>query len=247
MKITLPLLLTCTSVLFTSCDSNTPLDSGVDESELATVLSVPANGDTIIFSNTDGKAGPFLEEITLTGATTSTTSINYEYSQVTSQRFDLNAVTQSGGTELSGPLDNLLGEPVTLSSRFRELILREEADFTSDELQEVIDLLNPSGASLIIDPDDPLKILSTIERRYRFEVTSNLGDKIRGSMGGVYFAQENSYLVSFREPTTSELNKYRFITIQHKIPFITGLANGVQVTERGTFVLDLVNRNNQPR
>jgi len=65
-------------------------------------------------------------------------------------------------------------------------------------------------------------------------------------MGGVYFAIESSIVVSFRPPTPSELNRYRFLTINHKIPFLTDLRTPVQVTERGTFVFDLVNVDNAP-
>ncbi len=247
MKFTLPLLMTCATALLTSCDSSTLLNTSIDETKLATVLSVPASGDKIIFSNTDGKPGPFLEEIVLDGSKTNTAFATYEYRQISPQRFDLDVVNRLGDSSVDVSLDNLLGEPTTLSSRFRELILRQEADFTTEELQEIVDLLNPAGASLIIDPDDPLQILSTVRRRYHFEITSNEGDKIRGSMGGNYYVEENSFIVGFREPTGAELNTYRFLTIKHKIPFITRLSNGIQITERGTFVMDLVNRNNQPR
>lgn len=247
MKFTLPILLTCAAALFSSCDSSTLLNTSIDETKVATVLKVPALGDKLIFSNTDGKPGPFIEEVVLTGAETVTAFAVYEYRQISSQRFDIDVVNILGDSSIDVSLDGLLGEPTTLSSRFRELILREEAVFTTAELEEIVGLLNPAGASLIIDPDNPLQILSTVRRRYHFEVTSNEGDKIRGSMGGSYYAEENSFIVGFREPTGSELNTYRFLTIKHKIPFITGISNGIQITERGTFVLDLVNRNNQPR
>lgn len=248
MKITKLLLFTFTTVFIASCDSTTPLNTGVDESQLATVLTVPANGDKLIFTNTDDKPAPFLPEITLTGLTTSTSNISYVYSQVTNQQFDLDVTLRNNQSlSLDPAINNILGEPTTLSSRFRELIFREEADFTVDELQEIIDLLNPSGASLIINPDNSLQILATTNRKYRFEVRSNQGDKIRGSMGGVYFAEESSLVVDFREPTPSELNTFRFLTINHKIPFLTGERERLQITERGTFIFDLVNRNNQPR
>ena len=183
MKITSILLLTLSSVFLISCDSGTPLNNGTDESQLAKALTVPADGDKIIFSNTDSKPEPFLPEVTLASTLTTTPNVNYTYRQVTNQQFGLD-VESRNATDLSPAVSNLLGEPTTLSARFRQLIFRDEADFTAEELQEAIDLLNPSGASLIIDPDDPLKILASSERRYLFEIRSNLGDKLRGAMGG---------------------------------------------------------------
>ncbi|MFT5634299.1 MAG: hypothetical protein ACI9SQ_002031 [Rubritalea sp.] len=248
MKTTLLLLITCTSVLITSCDSTTPLNTGVDELALATVLKTPADGDTIIFSNTDAKPDPFLAEIELTGLVTATPNISYTYRQVSLQVFTLDVSLQNDlAANLNVPINNLLGEPTTLISRFRELLFRDEVDFTEAELQEIVDLMNPSGASLLINPDDPTEIMATTDRRYSFEVRSNQGDKILGSMGGVYFAEENSIVVGFRSPTVTELNTFRFLTIKHKIPFLTGQRNNIQVTERGNFVIDLINRNGQPR
>jgi hypothetical protein len=248
MKITIPLLLTFAAILFTSCDSTTPLDTGVNEDKLATALTAPADGDKILFTNTDDKDDPFLDELELSGETSTSPNISYVYRRVSDQRFDLDVNFRNNQSLTLAPaLNNVLGEPTTLSSRFRELIFRDEVDFTPAELKEIIDLINPSGASLIINPDDPLQILATSNRRYRFEIRSNEGDKIRGSIGGVYFADESSLVVGFREPTGAELGQFRFLTIKHKIPFLTGVRNRLQVTERGTFVMDLVNRNGQPR
>jgi hypothetical protein len=248
MKILSLLLLVITTVFITSCDSATPLDTGIDGTKLAKALKQPANGDTIIFTNTDSKPDPFLPEIVLTGLTTTSPNISYVYTLVSDHRFNLDVNNRNDElVSLDLAVNNVIGEPTNLGSRFRELIFREEANFTVGELQEIIDLLNPSGASLFINPDDPTEILASSDRVYRFEIRSNEGDKLIGSMGGVYFVEESSIVVDFREPTPSELNTYRFLTINHKIPFLTGKTNRLQVTERGNFVIDLVNRNNQPR
>lgn len=248
MKITTLTLISIASLLFTSCDSSTPLDTGVNILERATVLRVPADGDTLVFSNIDDKSAPFVGQFVFEGARTITPIFVYDYRQITRYRFDLNLTRLvSSDRALDDALSNILGDPTPLSSRFRQLIFREDDDFSTEELQEIASLLNPSGAALLVDPDDPLKLLSTADRVYHFEVTSNVGDQLRGSMGGTYFTEENSYQVGFRNPTGAELNRYRFLTINHKLPFISGLTNGIRVTEKGTFIMDLVNRDNQPR
>ncbi len=248
MKIASKLILILAVASLYSCDSASLPNDGTDEDARATVLRQPANGDKIIFTNTDPKPDPFLTDITLTGLRTVTTNISYIYKQVSNYQFNLEvALRNNNASTLDPVLINVLGDPTPLGSRFRELIFRDEAVFTNAELLEIISFLNPSGASLFINPDDPLEIAASTNRLYLFEVRSNQGDKIRGSMGGVYYTEESSIKVAFRDPTPNEYRLFRFLTIKHKIPYITGIRNLGQVTERGTFVMDLFNRNNQPR
>jgi hypothetical protein len=193
-----------------------------ESGQQATVVTFGPAGDTALGTTTYDytKAGEFIFNVVERPTTDPQQSLD---------RALLNTLSGQTGTE--SPLD----------SRLRELLHRDTDNFTTDELDEIASILNPSGANLSLSSSGGL--IRTTSSTFFNEVTSTRGDQRRGSMGGRYFVESDVLDVDFREPTSSERAILRFFDGDNLIPFINETSfRTAERTEEGTWSLRLVNQ-----
>jgi len=246
LKKILPISLSLSaSMLFSSCDSEpfsvgtSPLDFPDAVTE-ALVSLVP--GDTIEFT-TQINGSPVVDQLNFVGPNTAETfgAPPFLYEVQGPQEFTLTALFASQAN-LTSALDVALGDPSPLGTRIRELLLIGDSDnFTNADLVEIVTLLNPLGAELAINPDNPLQLVATAERRLRQQITSTNIDQFEGVQGGIYESEDVSLIVNFRVPSLSDLAQFRFITTQTRIPQVSTTAIDPFVSDLGTWVINFTN------
>ena len=156
--------------------------------------------------------------------------------------FEIRIITNPVGN-LSTAVELVLDNPGAIGVQLRAILLKEEIeDFTAFDLSEIARILNPLGADLSIDPEDPLQLNAPDTQVYSHLVTSTNAELQGGAMGGNYLLDENGLRVSFRRPTVAEITSARFLTLQHWIPVITNDSYLIENLEQGAFTFEFNNR-----
>lgn len=217
--------------------------------EVAESLSESENNDRIDFTSLTGVAGFRIPNNIIFSGNTGTenksdTGQTYEYVKTGASLFNL-VSTSDSAENLSRSLGVTLGAPSPLGTRLRELLLRATANFTAAEIVEILNILNSSGASLFVDANNPLQILSNDRITIRHRITSNNRDLLAGTARGPYRVDVRALQVGFRAPTRQELSDFRLLTVDHKIPFITSTASTEENINSGIWVMSIANRENR--
>ncbi len=243
MKVHKIILLSIGTALLSSCDSSTPLSNQIQtNADRAKALDVPVRGDTLSFTSTNGDTniGQLVFDANGISNVGDGTAF-YTYRKLSDYSFSL-TLEGNFSIDVKFPLivENLLGSNSSLAAEFRTLIVnRLRPDFTPAEVTRLKAILNPAGADLSGDTVDELFV--TFGRQYTNIVTSTEGNKILGTIGGVYQLDANSAKLSFRPPNAAEISRFRFLSPASQIPFVTGIIQKVDNLENGTWVSELVN------
>lgn len=175
------------------------------------------------------------------GGTASQTNNFFSYSKTGEKLFVVERTSSyTAQQRLSISLSNtLLGTSTNaqLGSRLRELIHRDDPDFTEDELKEIISILNPSGATLSLLDDGTL--VTSENDTYTHLVTSSREERNNGTMGGTYYIESDAINVVFRNPTQEEMNAIRFLGADDWIPDIGIQFYSDERVESGNWELEL--------
>jgi len=124
----------------------------------------------------------------------------------------------------------------------RALLQRPEPNFTDEEIAEITGIVAAAGGNVRVSEDDPQQIIFPTSSQYRAVITSTIGDRNLGAIGGTYLLEGPSQNVIFRGPSDEELALFRFLSSEVQIPAVdTSSSNSEEVFERGTFVLELEN------
>jgi len=235
----------CATMLVSSCDSEpftvgtSPLDFPDAVTEALTSL-VP--GDSIEYTSSTPSSS-VIEQLTFVAPNTAETfgAPPFFYEAIGPQEFTLTAVFGSQ-VNLTTALDVALGDPSPLGTQIRDILLIGDADnFTNADLVDIVTLLNPLGAELAINPDNPLQLVATAERRILQQINSTNIDQFEGVQAGVYEVEDVSFIVNFREPSLLDLEQFRFITTQTRIPQVSTTLIDPFVSDAGTWVLNFTN------
>lgn len=136
-------------------------------------------------------------------------------------------------TTLIGPLGD-----ASLNSPIRNLLRRTDPEtFTIDELNELAEILNPSGTNLSVSESGDL--IAATANLHTLLVNSTVASQQIGSMGGTYNVTTNGSVISFREPTTNERTFYRLFGSDFLIPTIANEFVTGEITESGTWRISL--------
>lgn len=229
----------------TSCDgsgqdgtTNADTDNLVAESLPELVV-----GDTINYTTSDNTA-PTLGNVTFNANSRATVGKQiYDYAKTGQYTFTIaRGSTEDVTTIFNTALDNTLSDNGTnsqLGSRFRDILHRDAAIFTPDELREISAILAPSGTSTSVTADGIL--VARLNDQYTQLVTSTKLQQFQGTMAGTYYLDSNIVDIGFRKPSNSEITNYRFISSRDWIPFVTGKTSLFQKIARGTWTLELQN------
>lgn len=228
----------------TSCDGGKET-AGLTETDNLTAESLDqlVIGETINYTTSDNTA-PILGNLTFDSNTRATINQQfYDYAKTSQFQFTITrSSSQDIYTTFATALDNTLmdnGTNSQLGSRLRELLHRNVAVYTPDELREISSILSPSGTSTSVSAAGIL--VARLDDKYTHLVTSNKLTQARGTMAGTYYLNSNVTDIGFRRPVNDELVKYRFITLNDWIPYVTGKTSLVKVISRGTWTLELHN------
>jgi len=234
------------SLSFVSCDSSTP----VSELDSSTNLTGKAKSEVTLlqedeFVYTAITSNDEIVPVLTMGSPTEASSFGsptYQYVKTGDFSFELRAV-YSTQENLNDALTLALRDPSPLGTRLREILFRRQAIFTADEVQEIIDILNPAGADLTTDPTDPTRFSTASRREILHEITSTNGDFLAGVQSGIYQIREAGFEVTFREATAADLAAFRLLSPLHKIPQATNTSFTPRVIEEGRWQLTLKNNN----
>ncbi|MGJ8672135.1 hypothetical protein [Rubritalea sp.] len=208
---------TCLTAIL-SCSGDGESDLTVEERDSLRAESLEPSGislgDVIIW-NTDTNADAYTDLLTFsTNGDTFANDTTYEYTKSGEYLFVVTGVPGSESeTRLPISLYSNIGDFGTgtvLGNRLRDLLHRDTADFTNDELTEIANILNPSGAGLTVNTSDN-EILIVNNLTWTHSVQSDRGDQISGTMGGTYILDASVYSITFRRPTAEEQASLRFI------------------------------------
>jgi len=237
IKTTIISLFAASSAFLTSCDTSSPLDNLDD---IAPALSVPALGDQITFTSEDGVEA--LGFLPLEGQISTFGDISYLYEVAGENLFNLTVLSFIDESQISNALLLTLGPPAPLNSALRALLQRPEPNFTDEEIAQITGIIAAAGGNVRVSEDDPQQIIFPTSSQYRAVITSTIGDRNLGAIGGTYLLEGPSQNVIFRGPSDEELALFRFLSPEVQIPAVdTSSSNSVEVFERGTFVLELEN------
>jgi hypothetical protein len=232
------------SLSLVSCDSATPvseLDSSTNLGGIADSETTLIIGDEFAYTSVT-TASPVISLLTMfttTNAEAFGTPV-YSYLKTGDKKFELLA-DYNAQDNLDDALEVSLKDPSPQGTRLRELLLRTDAIFSAAEIQEIIDLLNPSGADLSVKADDPTQFVAASRRQIFHEVTSTNRDLLAGVQSGVYKILENSFEITFRNATSDDLAKYRLLSALTKIPVVTTTIFAPTAIEEGRWVLSFTN------
>jgi len=237
-------LTSMTFTVLTSCDSGEridPNDPALSPNAVSESLEILLNNDRLSYTSVSS-ANAVTSFVTFVSDNVATTfgSVNYTYNKSGRFLFELEA-DYVADTNLNAALQTSLASISPNGTRLRQLLLRSNPVFTPAELTEIIGILNPLGAELSIDPNNNSQILAVAQRLYTHEVTSSNQDLAAGVQSGNYKVDDISFVVSFRNPTSTDLSDFRLITNQTKIPEVSDTIANTFVKETGRWILSLAN------
>lgn len=242
------------SILLTSCDGGSSTnDLTVAERDALTAESFEpqeiSQGDQIFWNPSDNSA-PIIDQVVLSSfGSVAQLGIIFEYRKTGDHTFNITTAQQTPPPQaITIALTNTLTDRAgaVLGNRLRTLLHRDQPNFTTAELEEIRDILNPSGAQLTTTDSGDLVVTET--STYRHLVTSTNGEQFRGTMGGTYDVTANATKIEFRRPTAAERAVFRLIDENNDwIPAVGTSSDSFlpdETLEQGRWQLDLVNNNN---
>lgn len=232
--------------ILTNCDSDMPdyLDPDKSDALRAESEASPIAGDVITFSPELNQL-PERNNIVFDGRVTSVDEGNANISYEKSGRYSFTlSIEYNPRVSLLNALDNTIGGDLgsPLNARIRQLIDRDEPVFSTSELEEIRDILNPSGAHIVLD-ESGRKLYAIDRTVYHQDITSNYLSFKRGEVTGVYRVNYTGVEIGFERATASQVNRYRNIDYNDWIPFVNEIPVDEAELERGTFDMLLINRN----
>ena len=231
------------ATLLPSCDSGEIVDPSSLSSDplVSESLDAPVLGDQIEYQ-AELNAAPLNNGFTYEGLSNNVSDIVYIYERTSAYEFTHTAVTLAE-QNLTDALNKVLSGEVgaVLGNRLRVLLHNgPAAPYTTAEILEIREILNPSGANLILnEAGDGLRTLGTLT--YTHAVKSTNLDRRNGSMAGIYTIDSVGSEIIFRNMTAGEADSWREMTIQDFIPAISDIPYELEDLEKGTWVTDLIN------
>ena len=244
MKLFLPGLLAFTlSLTLTSCDSSDANSTdGFLEGTAVPTTSLNV-GDRIDFTpiTSDSPTGIFVNSLTFDSnftARESENTVEFTYQIEDDSGYSLTGVFDTTGF-LQSALEATLSQDSPIAGQLRNLLLRDEDDFTEAELIEIATLLNPAGANLAVDVDGDSSELRSVGTQFYFaNIDTTELDRLNGFVAGDYQIQISGFEIAFRQGIPNEFDQ---ITVFHRIPFVTGISFFEESAETGRYLLQLGN------